>query len=183
MEGRDGPRCKRSPFEDYGRSSFTWEHYDGAAACEAPLGGWNKGLPQALARGGQAGFRMAWPEGGRIRGRLLLAWLPLQIPSSHEHGVLAEEDRGERAPGPPRGSIAQGRRMDCNPDKGVLGSQTIQLGSDHACGRRTVAIAGRRATDSLFGIYNRGRRSDNEIHPRRPTGSNWRCPVGGCPQS
>jgi excinuclease UvrABC nuclease subunit len=32
-------------------------------------------------------------------------------------------------------------------------------------------------------LYHRHQPIDNEIHPRRPGGSSWRCPVSGCPHS
>jgi len=32
-------------------------------------------------------------------------------------------------------------------------------------------------------LFHRHRPSDNQIHPGVPAGTNWRCPVSGCPWS
>jgi len=32
-------------------------------------------------------------------------------------------------------------------------------------------------------LFHRHDPIDNEIHPRRPAGTSWRCPVSGCPLS
>ena len=57
---------------------------------ETALGGGSQGYRKHWPVAGQARFRVAGTQGRCFRGRLFLARLPLQIPSAHQYGILAQ---------------------------------------------------------------------------------------------
>jgi hypothetical protein len=98
IDGRSyGPRNEGSPVQNHGCDPLARQHDHRTFPGKAALGGGYQGLPQALARGGKARFRLAGQKSGRLRGRLFLARQPLQIPAAHQHRILAQQDRNQQA--------------------------------------------------------------------------------------
>ncbi len=139
---RRGSRHEGSSIQDHGRGPFPGQHNNRAAACEAALGGWHSRLPEALAGDRQARFCMAGAKGCRVRGRLLLARLPVQVSSSDQHEILAHQDRDQQAPRQARRAIPAKRWVDCSANQGMRCTEACHAGADYDCtGSRPIGPA------------------------------------------
>lgn len=96
---------------------------------------------------------MAWAQGRRIRRRLLLARLYLQVAAVIERKILEEQDREQSEPGQTRDSTAAQPGLESRSDSRVLREKKFFAPKNRKVGRIVAVLRAREITTVSDAAY------------------------------